>query len=197
MGLACSSQCNAAQTDLGPPSAFGVPRRAWVTKPELIKQDCPLWCWAASIAMIFARHGHPLPQEQIVSTVFGGLICAAAPSAITMAKALSGTWTDKYGVMFQSQVVAAYDQMAGVNAITNNFIIDELSNDRPLLYANTNHAMVVTGVNYLSTPFGPNVQMVEVIDPLPTNPDFHPLSPSEIIPAYLGGQMTFLAAVHI
>jgi hypothetical protein len=114
-----------------------------------------------------------------------------------MAQALSSVWTDIGGASFQSRVVAAYDQMAGVNAINNAFIVDELNDDRPLLYANTYHAMVVTAVDYFATPIGPSVQNVGVLDPWPYSLDFHPLSAPELVPAFLGGQMMFLAAVHV
>ena len=147
--------------------------------------------------MILATLGHPVAQEQIVTKVFGGLACAPAGSGLTMAQALSDTWTDTSGIAFKAHVVAAYDQMAGVNAINNAFIVNELNNDRPLLYANTHHAMVVATAEYYDTPMGPNVQSVGVLDPYPTNPDFHPLTMAELIPAALGGQMMFLAAVHI
>lgn len=197
LGLTISATAHAAQTGMGNPTPQGTPQRVWVQNPPLVRQDCPEWCWAASISMIFAAHGHLVPQEVIVQRVFGGLVCAAAPNGLTMAQALSGSWTDARGVTFQSHVVAAYDQMAGVNAINNNFIVNELSNDRPLLYANTHHAMVLTAVDYFATPMGPNVVAAGVLDPWPASPAFHPLSPPEVFPAFSGGQMMFLAAVHI
>ena len=147
--------------------------------------------------MIFAAHGHFVSQEIIVARVFGGLVCQPAGNGLTMAKALSASWTDMSGNQFQSHVVAAYDQMAGVSAITNNFIIDELANDRPILYANTHHAMVLTAVDYFETPSGPNVVAAGVLDPWPASPGFHPLTQPEIFPVFSGGQMMFLAAVHI
>jgi hypothetical protein len=147
--------------------------------------------------MIFAAHGHIVPQEAIVQRVFGALPCAPAPGGLAMAQALSANWKDASGTTFQSHVVAAYDQQVGVNQITNNFIINEISNDRPVLYANTHHAMVVTEIDYFDTPMGPNVVGVGVLDPWPYSPGFHPLSPPELAPVYSGGQMMFLAAVHI
>lgn len=197
IGLAGACSAHAAQTGLGNPTPFGVPKRVWVQHPNVIRQDCPQWCWAASISMIFASHGHFVPQETIVQRVFGGLLCAPAGNGLTMAQALSATWTNSNGTAFQSHVVAAYDQMAGVNAINNNFIINELANDRPILYANTHHAMVLTAADYFETPMGPNVVAAGVLDPWPGSPEFHPLSQPELYPAFSGGQMMFLAAVHI
>jgi hypothetical protein len=147
--------------------------------------------------MIFANLGHVIDQKQIVERVFGGLVCEPAETGLTMAYMLSDKWTDVLGLPFQSRVVAAYDQHAGVNKITNSFIIDELRNNRALLYANRDHAMVVTAVEYTETTKGPSVYRVGVLDPYPTNLPFRSLTPLEMVPAYFGGHMTFLAAVHL
>ena len=187
----------AAERELGGHRSTGVRRRVWVENPRLIQQECPLWCWAASICMIFANLGHVIDQKQIVERVFGDLVCEPAETGRTMAYALSDTWTDVLGLSFQSRVVAAYDQMADVNRITNSFIVDELKSNRALLYANRDHAMVVTAVEYVETPKGPNVYRVGVLDPYPTNKSFRSLTPLEMVPAYFGGHMTFLAAVHL
>ena len=197
VSLAGALAANGAQTGLGPPTPLGVPKRVWVQNPERILQNCAEWCWAASISMIFAMHGRRVPQEIIVQRVFGGLVCAPAPGGITMAQALSVPWIEKNGSTFIPRVVAAYDQMAGVNTINNNFIINELSNDRPILYANTHHAMVLTAVDYFDTPVGPNVVAAGVLDPWPASPGFHTLNQSELFPVFFGGQMMFLAAVHV
>lgn len=194
--LAFAPPLHAAERDLsGQPGSRR--RRVWVENPKLIQQECPLWCWAASISMIFANFGHVIDQKQIVERVFGGLVCEPAETGRTMAYALSDKWTDVLGLTFQSKVVAAYDQMAGVNRITNSFIVDELKANRALLYANRDHAMVMTAVEYVETPKGPNVYRVGVLDPYPTNKSFRSLTPLEMVPAYFGGHMTFLAAVHL
>lgn len=197
MGAAMSPAAHAAQMVIGPATYLGVPSRAWVARPAIVRQQCPEWCWAASASMIFAALGHPVDQKTIVSRVFGGLACAPAGQTLTMAKVLSAAWVDDSGQQFQSSVTAAYDPMNGVLAINNAIIANELQQDRPLLYANTHHAMVVAEVDYLATPMGPNVQAVGVLDPWPYSPPFHPLTPPEMIPAHMGGQMTFLAAVDV
>src|SRR5689334_602140 len=127
----------AAATPLGAEitnGPFGSPSRAWVYQPAVVKQNCPLWCWAASASMIFAAAGRTVPQEQIVQRVFGGLTCQPAYSGMVMAQVLSSTWTDTNGQQFQSHVGAAYDQMAGVAFINNGIIVSELAANRPLLY---------------------------------------------------------------
>jgi hypothetical protein len=110
---------------------------------------------------------------------------------------LSSQWLDDFGRPFLARVSAAYDYGNGINAITNQFIVNELLADRPLLYGNSHHAMVVGQADYFDTPMGPNIQAVGVFDPWPGSPPFHPLSPPELVPAHMGGQMNFLAAVSV
>lgn len=195
VGVISSSAAKAAggivqQTPMGPL------RRVYVAQPRIIRQGCPEWCWAASSSMIFAMHGHPVDQRKIVARAFGGLACSSGQS-ITIAQVLSSQWIDDNGRPFQASVVAAYDFGDGINAINNQNIVDELGNDSPLLYGNQHHAMVVSQVDYFATPMGPNVQQVSVFDPWPYSPAFHPLSQPEMVPAHMGGQMNFLAAVQV
>jgi hypothetical protein len=191
-----------AETIMGGPTPFGIPTRAWVQHPQLVPQQCPEWCFAASIAMIFSCYGHPIDQKRIVERLWGQDVCAPAFNTSNIEHLLSDTWRDDAGVDFSSTVVAAYDAYNYVNSINNTTIVEELENDHPLLYCNTHHAMVVVSVDYMNQA-GPNqsaipgrVDAVGVLDPF-TVPAFHLLSPAEIVPAHLGGQMTFLATVRI
>jgi hypothetical protein len=165
-------------------------------------QNCPEWCWAACIAMIFNFHGHSVKQEEIVAANFGGLICAPAGAgpggaASTITRALTGTFSDDAGKLFTSQVIAAYDPSNGINNLSNSQIISELSNNQPMIYCNTMHAMVLYSMSYTGSPQQPNVVEVDVIDPWPGFPRSHPLSPPEMVPLQLGGEMTYLAAIRV
>jgi hypothetical protein len=182
----------AALSDLGGPR-----RRAWVERPTLVRQNCPLWCWAASISMIFASNGHRVPQEEIVQRTFGAMVCQPSGNPISIARDLSQQWTDTAGDEFDSTVSAAYDAWNGVVTLTNEFIVDQLSDDKPLLYCNSHHAMVLVSVDYIETPYGPNVVGAGVLDPWPGSPGFHALSGPELFPVDRGGQLTFLAAVDV
>jgi len=157
-------------------------------------QDCPEWCWAASISMIFGFYNHEVEQEDIVRQVYGTLQCFPAGTR-TIPQALSRAWTDADGQKFRSRVVAAYDPLNGVSAINNAIIVNELQNDRPLLYCNTHHAMVVGGVVFYPTP-NPTITTVGVIDPWPSNPRLHNLSQAEMYPIP-AGQMTFVATIRV
>jgi hypothetical protein len=196
-GAVVSTLGRAAATPVGPMTSMGLPSRASVNHPAIVRQKCPEWCWAASASMIFAMHGHPINQSRIVSTVFGSAACVPAGITARIAGVLSSSWMDDGGSAFQANVIAAFDPANGVNAIDNAIIVNELAQNRPLLYCNTQHAMVVVSVDYYATPMGPNVQEVTVLDPWPYSPAAHPLQPVEMVPNLIGGQMTFLAAVQV
>lgn len=160
-------------------------------------QQCPEWCWAASISMVFKFFGHPLDQKEIVMQQYQQVVCMPALTSTQIASDLSRSWQDDKGVDFTSQLTAAYDAQAGVFAIDNAIVVNELTNRRPLLYCNTHHAMVVCGVSYRPGPAGPIIDRVDVMDPWPSSPRIHPLSPLEMVPAHMQGQMMFLAAVAV
>jgi hypothetical protein len=160
-------------------------------------QQCPEWCWAASISAVFKFFGHPLDQQTIVMQKYHQLVCMPALTAQQIASDLSATWTDKNGTAFTSTLTAAYDAQAGVLAINNAIIVNELLNQRPLLYCNKQHAMVIVAADYRPGPYGPIIDGIGVMDPWPPSPRLHPLSPQEMIPAHLGGQMSFLGAVSV
>lgn len=165
-------------------------------------QRCPEWCWATSISMIFAFHGHRVDQQRIVAETYPqlppGANCIPAGSSTTIAQDLSRSWVDDLGRPFTSQVVAAYDVFNNIYLMNNAIIVNELQNNRPLLYCNTHHAMVMCSLAIGATPYGPRVTEIDVVDPFPLNPRIHPLSIPEGVPAQpYGGQMTFLAAVSV
>lgn len=182
----------AAEAQLG-----GQLRRAYVRQPQLIRQSCPMWCWAASIAMIFAAHGFRVRQERIVEETFGARVCAPSGPTINIARALTRVWEDDRGGRFRSKISAAYDVFFGVNSLDNEFMIDELSNDKPLLVCNRSHAMVLVSVDYIDSPTGVRVHRVGVLDPYPATSGYRLLSPSEATVVQQGGEMTFLAAVDV
>jgi hypothetical protein len=135
--------------------AQGFVQQVSLAHPQLIRQQCAEWCWAASASMIFEMNGHPTDQKVIVSSVFGAPKCVPAGKSSVIGSVLSASWKDDNGDDFQSTVTAAYDAANNINLISNAFILNELANNRPLLYANTHHAMAVVGIKYIATPAGP------------------------------------------
>lgn len=160
-------------------------------------QQCPEWCWAASTASIFKFFDHEIDQKAIVAATYGQVACVAALRPIQIAQALSRRWTDDDGNNFRLGITAAYDPLSGVNAINNSIIVNEINNGRPLIYCNTHHCMVICAVDYRPSPAGPLIDAVGVMDPWPLSPRLHNLSPPEMIPMHLGGQMMFLASVNV
>ena len=192
-GLAAAAVSDASATVVQIPNGIS---RAFIQAPQIVKQQCVEWCWAASASMIFAMHGHPVDQKNIVQRVYGGVVCAPQ-AGIVIANVVNTPWVDAMGQLFKPDLVAAYDFTAGVNAISNQLIVDEIVANRPLIYGNQHHVMVLSQVDYFNTPAGPNILQIGVFDPWPLNPDFHPLTSLEMTPQHLGGQMALLAAVHI
>jgi hypothetical protein len=154
------------------------------------------WCWAASIAMVFSYYGHPVSQSRIVSDVYGSAVNMPAMAGIVMARELNKTWIDDTGQTFQAQVTGIFDAQAGVLGLTNQDIVQELDQGRPLIIGARTHAMVLTAVRYYVTPAGPNVVGAGVFDPWP-GVGARALNPDEITPYPLGGTLLFLATARL
>lgn len=150
------------------------------------------WCWAASISNVFAYYGHPVSQQRVVQRLFGAVVDMPAPSARQIAALLDVDWVDDGGRPFHSKLTAAFDVMAGVNALNNMTMIQNLQANRPLIVCNTHHCMVITEITY--TQF--QVLSVGVFDPWPYGPETHSLSSAEMVPAP-AGQLMFVGAVTV
>jgi hypothetical protein len=150
------------------------------------------WCWAASIANIFAFHGHPVAQEKIVEAVYGRKDNLPAFTGAVIARQVNRIWTDDNGDRFRATLTAAYDQDAGVFAINNAFMINELRSERPFLVGNASHCMVATAIDFSPV----RVVAVGVFDPWPTAGS-RPLSAAEMMPMNRGGQLRFLATLTV
>lgn len=157
------------------------------------RQTMSQWCWAASIANIFAFYDHPVAQEEIVRTVYGRVVNLPAFTGSVIAQQVNRTWTDGNGKRFRARLTAAYDFDARVFAINNNFMINELRHERPFLYGNRSHCMVVTAIDFAPS----SVVNVGVFDPWPASGGARQLSQAEIVPMNRGGEMRFLATLTV
>lgn len=185
----------AASGDLGM-SPYGPVKRAYVEHPTIVRQSCPLFCWAASVAMIFKYYDHPVSQTAIARRIFGHSACRPSGNPANIIAALTADWTDDNGEDFSAEVGALADVYNGVSNLTNADIVDELENDHPLIYGNLSHCMVLVSMDYAETPAGPQPLRAGVLDPLPSSPAFHALTVPEM---YLAprGQLALLATVRI
>lgn len=144
-------------------------------------QECPQWCWAASISAIFALHNHYVDQKAIVAKMFGPTLPCVPATNPVMFNAINGPWVDSQGRQFWAQGMLLHDAYLGTVPHSNLIILNELAAGRPLLSGAVGHATVVTAMRYLSTPMGPIPLSVTVRDPWPGNPNRRDLSPQEVM----------------
>jgi hypothetical protein len=129
-------------------------------------QRCNMWCWAATLEMLFRAHGFDLPQELIVDATYGARVCRTG-EPWTLVANTNRVWRDVNGNTFRARTLAAYDAYHGINAINNDMIISALIQDRPLIYCNQTHMMLLTSIEYVRRPFGVQVGRVGFFDPWP------------------------------
>lgn len=172
--------------------------RSYVPYPVLIQQSCPLWCWAASVSMIFSHYDHPVSQDKIVNTLFGEKACARSSDPVNIVNALNTRWVDDEGTPFTSRVSTIADSHSGASAQHNEKITQYLDANKPLLYCNGHNCMVLISVEYILTSKGPDIIAAGVMDPYPgvSVNGFRVLEAPELSFAPQG-KATFIAAVDI
>lgn len=153
------------------------------------------WCWAASIAMLFSYHGHPVSQSRLVTEAYGSIANVPAPGSV-MAQQLNRNWNDDQQQRFSARLTGAYDPQYGVSTLDNNRLISELDQGRPFVMGTGGHAVVVTAMQYYITFYGPSVAAVVVFDPWPGR-GARTLSVTEATPVEQGGSMTFIATAQV
>jgi hypothetical protein len=156
--------------------------------------------------MICRWYGKGVDFVDIVDQTFGGPVNAPA-DPITLINSVNRSYRDRDGTVFslRSRVWSA---MMGINQVDNAAIISELDASRPLVVCNLQHMMVLVGVSY---PQGSSqINQAWVADPAfsgsvtagipglpPLAPGFRYLFPAEMVPAPMGGQLSFVAAVSM
>jgi hypothetical protein len=166
-----------------------------------------VWCWAATLEMIFRWHGKMISQEDIVLQTFGRLVDAPA-DPLTLLNAVSRSYRTRQGGFHVHSKVWAPD--FGIDQLNNLDLISALRANRPMVVCNASHMMVLIGVNYLQAPNGAiQVRQAWVADPflmgsvtehmgsarLPAG--FRYLYPAELQPITMGGQLRFVADVRV
>jgi hypothetical protein len=170
-------------------------------------QKTLLWCWAATLEMIFRWKGKNIRQEDIVIQTFGSAQVAAA-NPIVLINAVNRTYRDRSGASF-SVSARIWGPDFGVAQIDNGTLISSLSAERPLVVCNTSHMMALVGINYLRFGGAIQVRQAWVADPMISGsvtdsmgamklaPGFRYLFPPEMIPVTIGGQLRFVADLAI
>lgn len=153
-----------------------------------------MWCWAASISMIFASKGYVVAQERIVAQAYGAPVNLPA-YGVTMAQALNRGWIDDSGRSFRSVLTGVFDYHAGVVSLTNAGIVASIQSGTPVIIGTGSHARVLIAVDYQTVPGGPNIVGGTVFDPFLYQ--LQCLSYPELVVAPAGGAIVFMATVNI
>lgn len=124
------------------------------------------WCWAASIAMVFAGAGYQVSQEDVVRARFGELVdLPVRGSDIT--DLLNRSWRDASGRSFAAQ---ALGRRTGndMRAATLD-ILRELESGRPLVVGFASHAVVLARVQFerFTREGAVRIVALDVLDPAP------------------------------
>jgi hypothetical protein len=128
------------------------------------------WCWAASIAAVFAYYHHPVSQERIVDETYGDIVnLPGTPQAIL--SSLNRPWVDDDGRPFRVS--------GDVYSANPSTAANDLAYDRPLIIGTLGHAMVLTGVQFVRNPGGGRVVAAYVRDPWPFDARYRPLTAQE------------------
>ncbi len=155
--------------------------------PSYAEQKLTQWCWAACLQMIFTYNGHPLAQEKIVSSVFGGYPNRPSGGGRLIAAQLNRPWIDDNNSEFSSTVKAVYDLQEGIIGFDNRVLVDELNSGHPMIIGVGGHTVVLTAVDYMQYPNGMiNVVRAVVFDPWPGRGE-RLLTVQEMVPVYPTG----------
>lgn len=151
------------------------------------QQRCQNWCWAACVEAIFSFAGYHIPQEELVRTVYGDLICRPG-TASDVERLMNGRWIDGGGRRFQARTSTILNVQRNQ---WSQFIIENVAHSlaarRPVIAfigpssGTVGHAVVVTALSYLQDTYGRYiVQNIIVRDPWPDSPNRRELGGDEL-----------------
>lgn len=142
------------------------------------------WCWAASIAMVFAHHGYQVTQQEVVLHQFGHLPDRAVIGR-DITRILGFGWRDHAGRGFVPSTTVR-DRSTGDLQLADAAVVTELAQDRPLIVGAAGHAMVLVAVDYERSADGTTMRIVggTVIDPAPGK-GVRSLTAHELDPGYI------------
>jgi hypothetical protein len=112
------------------------------------EQSLSKWCWAASIAMVFARYGYPVEQEDVVERLYGALVDLPVRMA-DVEPLVNRDWFSingrKVAALTEPVQLEGTVSEAATGAQT---LIDRLVDLQPLLLGAHGHMVVVVGVRF-------------------------------------------------
>lgn len=147
--------------------AFGFCRAYLSRRPvEPIPQETPVWCWAASLSMLFGYYDYPVDQASIVTRYFGLPVITTGPPWV-LRSALNAEWSDSRGKRFRVSSRISDYYSGGPFQVNNQDIVDSLAAEKPVFFGNQTHAMILVEAHYVQSPPGPQVLAAWAIDPYP------------------------------
>lgn len=150
------------------------------------RQECQYWCWAACCEAIFGLAGLKVNQKRFVEKVFGGnLVCTTATGPMIY-QAINGPWTDDRGNQAFANAQVQMDLSFGIqhpNPI--GLIWSELNAGRSVITGALTHAVLITAMEYVRTPAGPQPLAIIVRDPWPESPNKRVMTIQEFYGTFL------------
>jgi hypothetical protein len=186
LGLGAAGRAAAgAECDAGTEGGWRTCRAALpeaVVQRMVQSQERTRWCWAAAISMVFARHGHVVPQQAIVERIYGAPANVGLPTQ-QLPAVIDRDWWSEGGVLrasTQHQTAPAGHTLPASALL----LVSSLAREQPLILSTEGHAVVVVGVSYLVR--GPWLRITggTVLDPRPGVGE-RPLRTSELEVALL------------
>lgn len=144
--------------------------RSDIMNKRFSSQRNSMWCWAASLQMIFRNYGLHVPQETIVKRTFGldrhGMLPNKPGDFMHIMSNLNNWGIDRSGKHY----VVKAELYPG--APPPDVIVEELINQRPILFSfqsrpNMNHAVVITGAELVRQGNSLVLKTLVVRDPSP------------------------------
>lgn len=193
LGGFCASAL--AEVHCTPADAHGIAHCRAGLSPELmqrmdVRQQKSQWCWAAALAMVFARYGHQVPQEEIVERLYGEAVDRPLRGR-DFATLIGGDFVARDGSRLAATATRAQVAIGTDPAAAVRLAIGSLSQGRPLLISAQGHMVVLVAIRFQRFVRDGEVRITSgtVIDPLPTG-GIRPLQAAETVP-------DFIAAVSV
>src|SRR5712692_10034541 len=154
--LTIASECQA--------QFFGPVQSARIPDFEAIAagQECPAWCWAASVQMVAKSQDVVLPQEVVVRKIFGPTLpCRPSGNIQNILAGIQGVYRRNDGAMVAIQARAFFGNQGYAVPL-----IQSIRTGRPFIFLTQTHAMVAVGVHWADVldPRGFPTGYVQILD---------------------------------
>ena len=125
-------------------------------------QECPNWCWAASVEMVAKSQGVELPQKLVVTKIYGPTLpCLPSGNIETILAGIRGVYRREDGATVRIGARAFYGNQGYAVPL-----IQSIQSGRPFIFLTRTHAMVAVGVHWAEvlTNWGQPTGYVQILD---------------------------------